>query len=63
MANIAAQLYEKNKEQGFSASQFRDGTGMGRNLAIEILEFFDKSGLTWRDGDTRKLVKSVTEIF
>ena len=63
LANIAAQLYEKNKEQGFSASQFRDGTGMGRNLAIEILEFFDKSGLTWRDGDTRKLVKSVTEIF
>ena len=54
---------KKNKEQGFSASQFRDGTGMGRNLAIEILEFFDKSGLTWRDGDTRKLVKSVTEIF
>ena len=26
-------------------------------------KFFDKSGLTWRNGDTRKVVKSVAEIF
>ena len=51
------------RTEEFDVKQFRDQSGIGRNLAIEILEFFDKSGLTWRKGDTRKVVKSVADIF
>ena len=50
-------------EKTFSVKEFRDRSGIGRNLAIEILEFFDKSGFTWRGGDTRKVLKSVFEVF
>ncbi|HIO38145.1 MAG TPA: selenocysteine-specific translation elongation factor [Rhodospirillales bacterium] len=63
LAEIAAALGKSNGERGFSAAEFRDQTNIGRNLAIEILEFFDKSGLTWRSGDTRKVLKSVSDIF
>ena len=62
LAEIAATL-DENSEGGFSAAEFRDQTNIGRNLAIEILEFFDKSGLTWRSGNTRKLLKPVSDIF
>ncbi|MBT5430108.1 MAG: selenocysteine-specific translation elongation factor [Rhodospirillaceae bacterium] len=52
-----------SKNASFGVREFRDKSGIGRNLAIEILEFFDRSGFTWRTGDTRKIVKPSSEIF
>ena len=63
LAQIAEQLGDDSGEAGFGAADFRDRTDVGRNLAIEILEFFDRSGLTWRSGDTRKVLKSVSDVF
>jgi selenocysteine-specific elongation factor len=40
---------------GFSAAQFRDATGIGRNTVIRLLEFFDTIGVTTRRGDLRKV--------
>jgi len=40
----------------FTVRQFRDASGLGRNLVIEILEFFDGRGFTRRQGDTRTVV-------
>ncbi|MFD1710811.1 selenocysteine-specific translation elongation factor [Ottowia flava] len=37
------------------AAQFRDATGLGRKRAIQILEHFDRIGLTRRVGDLHKL--------
>ncbi len=37
------------------AAQFRDATGLGRKRAIQILEYFDRIGLTRRVGDVHKL--------
>ena len=37
------------------AASFRDAVGVGRKLAIQILEFFDRSGLTRRQGDRHLL--------
>jgi selenocysteine-specific elongation factor len=31
---------------GVDAATFRDGTGLGRKRAIQILEFFDRVGYT-----------------
>ena len=63
LAHIADKLGADAGDAGFAAADFRDRTDIGRNLAIEILEFFDRSGLTWRSGDIRKVIKPVSEVF
>lgn len=40
----------------FTAADFRDRAGVGRNAVIEILEYFDRIGLTHRSGDLRALL-------
>ena len=39
----------------FAAAAFRDRIGTGRKLAIQILEYFDRTGMTIREGDLRRL--------
>ena len=51
---IATHLVEADPE-GFDAATFRDATGLGRNLAIELLEYFDRTGFTRRVNDRRVL--------
>jgi len=50
-------------ESEITAAGFRTKTGVGRNMAIEILEFFDKAGFTKRDGNIRHIVKPATGLF
>jgi len=38
-----------------TAVALRDATGLGRNLCIELLEYFDRQGLTQRDGDLHRV--------
>ena len=52
LADIALQL---DAAGPFTVRQFRDAAKMGRNAAIEVLEHFDASGFTRRQGDTRKV--------
>jgi selenocysteine-specific elongation factor len=61
LGSIVEVLGEHNET--FGVKDFRDRSGIGRNLAIEILEFFDKSGFTWRSGDVRKVLKPTSEVF
>ncbi len=42
--------------EDFTVKQYRDVTGIGRNLCIEILEYFDRQGVTRRLGDKRKIL-------
>jgi selenocysteine-specific elongation factor len=44
-------------KQQFTVQQYRDETGIGRNLSIEILEYFDRQGVTRRVGDVRQIMK------
>jgi selenocysteine-specific elongation factor len=49
----------KLSDQGpFTARQFRDAAEIGRNVAIDILEYFDSKGFTRRTGDNRTVVGS-----
>lgn len=41
----------------FTAADFRDRSGLGRNAVIEILEHFDATGLTRREGDSRVVLR------
>ncbi|MEX0941743.1 MAG: selenocysteine-specific translation elongation factor [Pseudomonadales bacterium] len=51
----ARQTAESSPDGSFAAREYRDNAGIGRNLAIEILEYFDRTGITVRMGETRKL--------
>jgi selenocysteine-specific elongation factor len=62
MAQIAAKLSRPEKPE-FSASEFRDQLENGRKVAIQILEFFDRHGLTLRRGDVRRTVKDPSMVF
>ena len=55
VADMLAIARSLSDEAGpFQATVFRDRLGNGRKMAIEILEFFDRRGLTLRDGEWRR---------
>ena len=53
---IATQVAELAKVEPLTVRRFRDSTGIGRNVAIEVLEYFDGRGFTRRAGDARTVV-------
>ena len=53
MAAIAAGAVDA--EGTLTAAAFRDRLDNGRKVAIQILEFFDKAGVTVRRGDVRRV--------
>ncbi len=54
LAGIAAAA--ERQEGVVTAAGLRDRLGNGRKVAIQILEFFDRAGLTRRRGDERRVV-------
>jgi selenocysteine-specific elongation factor len=63
MATIVADLAETVPGAAFSAAQFRDRVDNGRKVAIQILEFFDRHGLTLRRGDLRRVNRHRLDLF
>lgn len=47
----------------FTAAQFRDRLDNGRKVAILILEFFDRHGITLRRGDLRRTVPAKLQQY
>ena len=50
-------------EGRFAAAEYKNHAGIGRNFAIELLEFFDRSGFTERLGDRRRVRRPAAEVF
>jgi selenocysteine-specific elongation factor len=63
LAAIAQATAQGQPNGQFTAAQYRDATGVGRSLAIEILEFLDTLGVTQRLGDARKMRKDFVPIL
>ena len=63
LGQMAEALAAASDDGRFTAAQFRDRSGIGRNLTIEVLEFFDSAGLTRRAGDGRRVVRTAVELF
>jgi selenocysteine-specific elongation factor len=63
LAAIAQATAQAQVNGQFTAAQYRDATGVGRSLAIEILEFLDGLGITQRVGDARKMRKDFVPIL
>jgi selenocysteine-specific elongation factor len=63
LAEIARELAAGSEEGAFTASAFKDRSGVGRNLSIEILETLDRMGVTRRVGEGRILLRDAGEVF
>ncbi len=53
LAEIVIQLSESGS---FTVRDFRDRSGMGRMVGIDVLEYFDRKRFTLRQGDVRKVI-------
>ena len=63
MVDVAAELAAQSPHGQFTAAQFRDRLDNGRKVAIQILEFFDRHGVTLRRGDLRRINKHRLDLF
>jgi selenocysteine-specific elongation factor len=63
MTAIIADLSAAAKDGCFSAAQFRDRVDNGRKVAIQILDFFDRHGVTLRKGDERRVNRHRLDLF
>ena len=62
LAEIAEKIVADGQEL-FDAKAYRDASGIGRNITIQVLEYFDQQGFTRRIGDTRRLLRTSQELF
>jgi selenocysteine-specific elongation factor len=63
MVGIVVDLGATSPNVQFTAAQFRDRVDNGRKVAIQILEFFDRHGVTLRRGDLRRINKHRLDLF
>jgi selenocysteine-specific elongation factor len=43
---VARQLVADSPSGSFNAAEYRDASGIGRNLTIQVLEYLDRAGVT-----------------
>jgi selenocysteine-specific elongation factor len=63
MIAIIAEVAAEADGGAFVAAQFRDRVVNGRKVAIQILDFFDRHGITLRKGDVRRVNKHRLDLF
>jgi selenocysteine-specific elongation factor len=63
LARIAEEISAETAAEPFSAGAYNKRSGLGRNLTIILLEFFDKRGFSRRTGDGRVLIARADQIF
>jgi len=63
MVEVAADLAAAAPDGQFGAAQFRDRLDNGRKVAIQILEFLDRHGVTARRGDLRRMNPQRRHLF
>lgn len=62
LAGYAERVARETPDGLVSIRAFRDKSGVGRNLSVEALEFFDRVGFTGRAGEHRRIVKSCDDV-
>ena len=63
LAAHAESLAEVAPQGRFTAAEYKNHAHIGRNFAIELLEYFDRSGFTERLGDRRRVRRSAADAF
>ncbi len=61
---LLVQVVDRLSGQGpFTVREFRDAADIGRNVAIEVLEYLDGRGYTKRQGDVRVVVGDPSRVM
>ncbi|WP_243040077.1 selenocysteine-specific translation elongation factor [Dyella sedimenti] len=63
MVLIALDLAAQAADGRFTAAQFRDRLDNGRKVAIQILEFFDRQGVTLNHGTLRRVQARYLDLY
>lgn len=63
LGGIAEKLAGEADDQLLMVAPFRDESGVGRNMTIEILEYFDKQKFTQREGEGRRIIQPADKVF
>lgn len=63
MVTIVADIAAQAENGVFTAAQFRDRVENGRKVAIQILEFFDRHGITLKKDDLRRVNRHRLDLF
>ncbi|MET3654591.1 selenocysteine-specific translation elongation factor [Dyella japonica] len=63
MVLIAADIAAHAADGRFTAAQFRDRIDSGRKVAIQILEFFDRQGVTLNRGTLRRVQARYLDLY
>jgi selenocysteine-specific elongation factor len=63
LGEITEEVAHESQSGLVTAAVFRDRSGIGRNLAIEVLEFFDRIKFTRRVGNGREVLRSAADTF
>jgi selenocysteine-specific elongation factor len=63
LAAIASEMANADSAGTLTAAAFRDRLANGRKVAILILEFFDRAGVTVRVGDERRVRADRSDLF
>lgn len=63
MVEVAVDVAAHAPNGQFIAAHFRDRLDNGRKVAIQILDFFDRHGVTLRRGDLRRMNKHRLDLF
>jgi selenocysteine-specific elongation factor len=63
MTMIISEMAAEAEGGAFTAAQLRDHLDNGRKVAIQILDFFDRHGVTLRQGDLRRVNKHRLDLF
>ena len=63
ITDIIAELVDRAANGEFTAAQLRDRINTGRKIAIQVLEFMDRHGVTLRRGDLRRIDRRRIDLF
>ncbi|MGO4503820.1 MULTISPECIES: selenocysteine-specific translation elongation factor [unclassified Dyella] len=63
MVMIAADISAQSSDGRFTAAQFRDRLDNGRKVAIQILEFLDRQGVTLNRGSMRRMQARSLDLY
>ncbi|MGL4637614.1 MAG: selenocysteine-specific translation elongation factor [Beijerinckiaceae bacterium] len=63
LAEVAVSTAAASTDGWFNAAAFRDQIGIGRKMAILVLEYFDRQGFTIRKDDLRRIDQRNAALF
>ena len=63
LGDLAHEIATTSPSESFTVAEFRDRARCGRAVAVQVLEYFDRRGITGRRGDVRIVAKAPSDVF